>query len=154
MFNFSAILKQAHAIARSIRCKKWSLTYREALSQGAREAWAAARAERAATPAQGSIEERLVAIGGKVWVAGDKNRIYFNNLAEFLGLECGFYKTGSVSWATLNGESISNSKGSNLFYQCRQGKIWFEAGEFHSKDMNSENAAHIISAIKQRASIS
>lgn len=153
MFNLSAILKQAHAIARSIRCKKWSLTYREALSQGAKQAWAAARAERAATPAQGSVEERLIAAGGKVWIAGDKNRIYFNNLAELLGLECEFYKTGNVSCALLDGKVISNSKGSNLFRQCRQGKVWFEAGEFHSTGMHEENAAAIISAIKQRASI-
>ncbi len=153
MFNLSAILKQAHAIARSIRCKKWPLTYREALSQGAKQAWAAARAAIAATPAADSIESRLVAIGGKVWVAGDKNRIYFNSLAELLGLKCDFYKTGNVSSATLNGASISNSKGSNLFWQCKQGKVWFEAGEFHNSGMNSDNADAIIAVIKQRAAI-
>ncbi|MBX9936074.1 MAG: hypothetical protein K2Y10_05730 [Burkholderiaceae bacterium] len=153
MFNLSVIMKKAHAIARNIRCKKWSLTYREALSQGAKQAWAAARAAIAATPVAESIESRLVAIGGKAWVAGDKNRIYFNNLAELLGLECEFYKTGNVSCALLDGKVISNSKGSNLFRQCRQGKVWFEAGEFHSTGMHEDNAAAIISAIKQRASI-
>lgn len=152
MFNLSAIMKQAHANARHIQVRT-GIAYRAALSQGAKQAWEVARAERAATPVAGSIESRLVAIGGKVWIAGDKNRIYFNNLAELLGLECEFYKTGNVSFASLNGKVISNSKGSNIFWQCRQGKVWFEAGEFHHSGMNSDNADVIIAAIKQRASI-
>lgn len=138
----SQIFKFAHTQARKIVADT-GCSYACAFSQGAKQAWAAARA----TPS------RLVAIGGKVWVAGDKNRIYFNNLAELLGLECEFYKTGNVSCALLDGKVISNSKGSNLFRQCRQGKVWFEAGEFHSTGMHEENAAAIISAIKQRASI-
>ena len=107
----------------------------------------------AVTPAEKSIEQRLIAIGGKVWITGDKNRIYFNKLDELLGLECGFYNTGNVSWARLNGEYISNSKACVILNQCRKGKVWFEAGEFRSYGIDRDRAAHIIATLIQRASI-
>ena len=105
-----------------------------------------------ATLEESPIEQRLIAIGGKAWLAGDKNRIYFNNLHELLGLECGFYNTGNVSWARLNGECISNSKANAILNQCRKGKVWFEAGEFRSYGIDRDRAAHIIATLKQRAS--
>jgi hypothetical protein len=52
--------------------------------------------------------ENLVAVGGREWKRGDKHRVYFNNLIDFLPLEVERYKSGSISWAAWEGEEISN----------------------------------------------
>src|SRR5690606_14304068 len=36
--------------------------------------------------------ENLVAVGGREWKRGDKHRVYFNNLIDFLQLEIERYK--------------------------------------------------------------
>lgn len=60
--------------------------------------------------------DKLIARGGNRWAKGSYDRIYFD--AEVLGLECDFYKSGSVSYAAINGERISNSRATELL-RCR-----------------------------------
>ncbi len=52
-------------------------------------------------------------------------RLYVNNLAEVIGLDVSFYKTGNVSSAALDGERISNSKAAQLLGV----KVWLLDGE-------------------------
>lgn len=48
----------------------------------------------------------LTSKGFKRWTKGNLDRLYIN--AAQLGLECGYYNTGNIKWATFNGEDISN----------------------------------------------
>lgn len=50
--------------------------------------------------------------GFKRWTKGSMDRLYINPTS--IGLELDFYKTGNVSYATLNGERISNSRGTAM----------------------------------------
>lgn len=52
--------------------------------------------------------ENLVAVGGREWKRGDKHRIYFNNIADYLPMEIEHYKSGNIAWAAWEGEEISN----------------------------------------------
>lgn len=56
--------------------------------------------------------EKLTAAGGSRWQKGNFDRIYFN--ASSLGLRCEYYKTGNISSAWFNDESISNCAGRRL----------------------------------------
>jgi len=77
----------------------------------------------------------LIKLGGKEWSTSTMHRVYFNDLAELFGLELTHYKTGSVSSATLRGESISNNAGYGLATTLSFGKLWFDIkkGEFGYK---------------------
>ena len=46
------------------------------------------------------------------WTKGSMDRLYINPTS--LGLELDFYKSGSVSYASLNGERISHSRGTAM----------------------------------------
>lgn len=56
--------------------------------------------------------EALEALGFKRWTKAGMDRMYIN--ASDLGLVCTYYKTGNISSATFDGESISNSYGRDL----------------------------------------
>ena len=72
-----------------------------------RMAWAEAKAENSVK----TIEE-LEELGFSRWTKGNFDRLYIN--ADKLGLECGYYNTGNVRWASFNGEKISNSQARRL----------------------------------------
>ncbi len=67
---------------------------------------------------------------GKEWSKDTMHRIYIDNPEQYMGLIVHYYGTGNVSGATLNGESISNSKAKNILAQV--GKVFFDVnkGEF------------------------
>ena len=97
---------------------------------------------------------KLLAAGGKLWEAGDKVRIYFNDLearlAKAVGIEFGSYKTGSISWARKNGEKISNSECyRQLSKVSYNSKLWFDlvTGQWGWKDMTADTASTIINAM-------
>lgn len=56
--------------------------------------------------------EKLEAAGAKRWSKYGKDRLYID--AKVLGLELTYYKTGNVSSAKWQGESISNADGRRL----------------------------------------
>lgn len=51
-----------------------------------------------------------------------QNRRYINNYAPLLGLDVERYKTGNVSYATLDGEKLSNSRASQML----NAKVWLD----------------------------
>src|SRR5690606_20991925 len=74
--------------------------------------------------------ENLVAVGGREWKRGDKHRVYFNNLIDFLPLEVEHYKSGRISWAAWEGEEISNRQAylilesvENVYYDVNEEKF-------------------------------
>jgi len=59
--------------------------------------------------------QNLIAKGATRWTKGDRDRLYLNGAAEkIVGLETTHYKSGSISSATLKGESISNSRAGKI----------------------------------------
>jgi hypothetical protein len=77
--------------------------------------------------------ETLERLGGKRWQRNGSDRVYFNDLALWLGLRVSTYGTGNVSAATLNGEPISNGQAKKLLSRVTGAKFWFDAadGAFH-----------------------
>lgn len=73
-----------------------------------------------------AIEERLTEVGGSRWKRGEIDRIYFNDLHKWYGLECSHYGTGNISAATLNGESISNSQARKILNNFNGVRVWFD----------------------------
>lgn len=72
--------------------------------------------------------QQILALGGREWTGRNgQQRIYLNNWYELAGLKVSWYKSGSISSATINGEPISNRKAGMLL----AAKVWFdvEAGE-------------------------
>lgn len=78
---------------------------------------------------------KLLILGGKSWVKDSCNRIYVNTdeLLTSLGYEWGYYKTGNLEWATLDGSHISNSKFSKIHNSIN--KFWYDinTGNYDSK---------------------
>jgi hypothetical protein len=59
--------------------------------------------------------QNLIAKGASRWTKGDHDRLYLNAAAnEIVGLEIEYYKSGSISSATLKGESISNNRAGKI----------------------------------------
>lgn len=76
-------------------------------------------------------EERIFALtarGAKRWTKGNFDRLYVS--AEALGLECTYYKTGSISSAKFNGHEISNSRAAQ--YKSYKSYIDVATGEAHT----------------------
>ena len=98
--------------------------------------------------------ETLKGMGAKVWESGNMKRLYLNGAAKVLiGFEYETYKTGNISSATLNGESISNSTAKTMAATIENAKIYydFKDGAFHFKTgygINSDYAKDIIAAAR------
>lgn len=93
--------------------------------------------------------EELVAVGGSHWQKNSMDRIYFNNLPRWYGLEVDRSGSGAVRSARFRGESISNSRGDELAYAVNRGKLWFDVvtGQFMSQDLSDEMASEMIAAV-------
>lgn len=99
--------------------------------------------------------EQLSRAGGREWVNGSMHRVYFNDIASLIGLECEYYKTGSISHATLASETISNSQARGLSYEIADTKLWFDLndGQFHTRTQSGRIYDWVddaISAIKHK----
>lgn len=55
-------------------------------------------------------------------------RHYIQNLAEVLGVEAGYHKTGNLRWVEVDGRSVSNAAG----YDLLATKAWIDTeGRVH-----------------------
>lgn len=95
--------------------------------------------------------EQLIAAGGRLWEVFEKNmrRVYFNNLADRIGLSVSYYKTGNVSSASMNGEEISNTSARKIISTLETGKIWYDlnTNQFETKNLG-DYADKIIESIE------
>lgn len=71
---------------------------------------------------------KLEAKGGKRWIKGNMDRMYFN--ATVLGLELEYYKTGNIRDASFRGMGLSNSMGGR--YKAAKTYIDLATGTVHS----------------------
>jgi Homeodomain-like domain len=77
--------------------------------------------------------EQIEAIGGNRWRKNGMDRVYLdsNVWAALIGLEIGYYNSGNISWAQLNGEDISNGRARDIL-GCI-GKVYWDSidGRIH-----------------------
>lgn len=103
----------------------------------------------------GKSREELLAgcMGGRLWEKGDKRQVYFNDTGEWGGFRCGYYKTGNIMWAELDGEVISNSLGREYESFFRNSlKVWYDLSSHkwgfklydHSRRVDAEALAECI----------
>ena len=71
---------------------------------------------------------KLEAKGGKRWIKGNMDRMYFN--ATAIGLELEYYKTGNIRDASFRGTGLSNSMGGR--YKAAKTYIDLATGDVHS----------------------
>jgi len=76
--------------------------------------------------------ETLTAIGGRRWTKNGLDRVYINNIAEYLGLDISYYNTGNISGAALDGYGIANGRAGGIL-NCID-KVYFDAadGKLHA----------------------
>jgi len=93
--------------------------------------------------------EQLKAVGGSEWQKNGMHRVYFHDLAAWLGLDCSYYNTGNISSARINGERISNSQARRLMHAVD--KLWFDVltGKWMFQG-DRETATEIIAAIRSK----
>lgn len=84
--------------------------------------------------------------GSKLWEKEGFSRLYFASwrLKEAFGLQTTHYKTGAISSALMDGESISNTKARRICSQLESGKLWFDNNSLQF------NWKHIDDAIAQK----
>lgn len=77
--------------------------------------------------------ETMTAIGGRRWTKAGHDRVYINDIAEYLGLDVDYYNTGNVSGATLDGHPIANGRAGGIL-GCID-KVYFDAadGKLHAR---------------------
>lgn len=95
----------------------------------------------------------LTAIGGQEWQKGAMHRVYFNDLAEWYGLDVEYYGSGAVCSAHLNGEKISNAAAKSILFALSQTKIWYDVttDTWMHKTVDRKLADAIIRNIKTAA---
>lgn len=101
--------------------------------------------------------ENLVAVGGREWKRGDKHRVYFNSISDYLPLEIEHYKSGNISWAAWEGEEISNSQAylilqsvDRVYYDVNEGKFYGCYGLRESRIASKQEVwKRLVDGIKQ-----
>src|SRR5690606_16620031 len=95
------------------------------------------------------LEARLIQAGGRRWMKGEFNRIYFNNLAALCGLRYDTYLTGNIAWAELDGERISNSSARQILSGLSSAKVWYDCttGIFEAKGLTEKAYTRIMAAL-------
>ena len=97
------------------------------------------------------MTEKLIAAGGNEWKAGDKHRIYFNNLEKLYGLEIASYNSGNIRGAKLNGNAISNSVARWHLDKIQGAKLWYDVPtqKWQWSRMSDDVARKLIDAIEE-----
>lgn len=95
----------------------------------------------------------ITAVGGREWKSGANHRVYINAWHAFIGLHVETRRSGSVSYATLNGEAISNSDArkfgeavSKVYFDTADNEIHIQWGSGTPFQMNRQELAAAISA--------
>ncbi|WP_371099896.1 hypothetical protein [Streptomyces sp. PU_AKi4] len=100
--------------------------------------------------------ETMTAIGGRRWQKNGMDRVYLNDFETVPGLELDHYKSGSISYATLDGEKVSNAEGGRLatavdkvYYDATDGKVYIKWGWGNPRSLDrDEIAARIFGAVR------
>ncbi|MFI8191411.1 helix-turn-helix domain-containing protein [Streptomyces sp. NPDC085946] len=111
--------------------------------------------KRPAKPVVYSVET-MTAIGGRRWTKAGHDRVYLNEFETVPGLELDHYKSGSISYATLDGEKVSNAEGGRLassvdkvYFDAADGKVHIKWGWGNPRSLDrDEIAERIFGAIR------
>lgn len=118
--------------------------YRARLAQALRQTWADYHRQQ--------LVDRLCQNGGKKWQKGGHHWVYFNNLAELYGLHTKHYGTGNVSYATLDGEHISNNGARQILGNLQFAKVWYncQTGQFEHQGLTATAAERIVGRLQEQ----
>ena len=95
---------------------------------------------------ENTMIKRLEEKGFKRWVKGDMDRLYIN--ATDMGLDIGRYKTGNISYAAWDGETISHAEGARLL--GAKTYIDVKTGKLHAdKDILRERAEQLFAEAEE-----
>lgn len=100
--------------------------------------------------------DTMVAIGGRRWQKNGHDRVYLNGFETVPGLKLDHYKSGSISYAALDGEKISNAEGGRLatavdkvYFDATAGKVFIKWGWGNARSLDrDEIAARIFGAVR------
>ena len=84
--------------------------------------------EEARQASEPTLEQKVIAAGGKLWEKGEKKRLYLNS-RELIALifdTVSFYRSGMVDSATRKGERISNSQANGLVTDCETASVYYD----------------------------
>lgn len=98
----------------------------DAASLAHRIAIGAMRTRKTAAPAPLTVAS-ITAIGGREWKSGATHRVYLNAWNNLIGLDVEIRRSGSISYATFNGEVISNSDARKFGDAVR--KVYFDTAD-------------------------
>lgn len=87
----------------------------------------------------------LIEKGFNRWTKGNLDRLYIN--ASQLGLVCTYYKTGNISGAEFNGETISNCQARR--YKAAKTFIDVTTGNVHSDIPALKEAAYALAGLAE-----
>lgn len=91
---------------------------------------------------------QIETLGANAWTPrnGGQTRHYLNTWTEMIGLDITRYNTGNIRWASLAGETISNSKAQKIF----NGKAYIADGVLYTVDIDDAVRAQLVAAITAR----
>lgn len=93
--------------------------------------------------------ETVVAVGGNRWTTpdGQHDRIYIDRplWMSWVGLEITQYKSGSIRYASLNGEKISNSEADRIWHAFRHVYVDVATGELTIQSMTHRPVLRVVS---------
>lgn len=89
----------------------------------------------------------LLALGGKLWIKGDKVRVYFNDAARLAGLQAKYNAQGTIIAATLNGRPLSCHEAQSLIKSL--GTFYFDAdsGEIRTTGTDPQLVQQLVTSI-------
>lgn len=98
--------------------------------------------------------DRMLEVGGNRWQKNGMDRVYFNGLASWYGLETTRYNSGNICGATLNGESISNNRARKIIDSLYNAKIWFDVPteQFMGRNIEQGQFDEIVKSISKAIS--
>ncbi|MCF0086667.1 MULTISPECIES: helix-turn-helix domain-containing protein [unclassified Streptomyces] len=100
--------------------------------------------------------DTMTAIGGRRWQKNGLDRVYLNDFASVPGLELDTYKSGSISYAALDGEKVSNAEGGRLatavdkvYFDATAGKVFIKWGWGQPRSLDREEiAARVFASVR------
>lgn len=98
--------------------------------------------------------QELEKLGATRWTKGSYDRLYLNEAAEkLLKLEVGYYKSGYISWATIDGENISHAHAGRVLSMIKGAYIDLTAGgivDLGDSEKTADERKALIQAIDEK----
>lgn len=141
MTNLKNIMTRAWAIAKEA-VANFGGKASEYIAEAMKMAWAEVKEVRYTV-------EDLIAMGAKRWEKAGYDRLYLNKAGlRFAGLEISRYNTGNVSLAKLNGEKVSNAKGSRMASIVERAYIDLTTGKLHCTQAKDDDVQQAVIALE------